>query len=156
MKGGGEVGPTQLELQVAATAAKERLFAALGRLDTRAKTWAHGAVETSVLAGLGLAAGATLWVGFAVIKRRRARARDRAARSTALVRIDPQQTDYLMIHTRRAVPLLAGLVASLTWAWRLRTRSPAGSLRGGVPRLHASHRSSVRDADSLPAEAKWR
>lgn len=147
-------GPTQPELQRAADAAKQRLSAALDRLDTRAKTWAHGAVEASILTGLGLAAGATVWVGVTVIKRRRERARASALRSTALVRVDPRHSDYLVVNTRRAARLVAGLVAGLACAWRLRTGSRTGTLHGSVPRLHASHRTPTRDASPVGVKSR--
>jgi hypothetical protein len=149
MSADAQTAQSRRELQKAANAAKQRFFSALGRLDTHAKSWAHGAAQASILTGLGLAGAATLWVGFTVIKRRRAQARAGGIRPTALLRVDPLHANYLLIDTRRSARLLAVLVASFASAWRLRTKPRAWPLRDRAPRLRASHRSPGQRGESL-------
>jgi hypothetical protein len=97
--------------------ARERLFDAIERLDTRAKSWARGALQTTRVSGWGLAGAVALWAGVALITRPRPRSAPKAL-MLRVARPQPRATARVAIYAVRAAAACVGFLASRAWATR--------------------------------------
>jgi len=119
------------ELQREADAAKQRLFQTIDRIEGKAKTVVHAAVDTTRVSGWGLLGAATLWAGVVLLTRRR----ERRASTALVLRPAPKRSlpVRVAILTSRGFAAVFGFILTREWALRvLNQHRPGLSLRASA------------------------
>jgi hypothetical protein len=138
------------ELQREADAAKQRLFKTIDRIEGKAKTVVHAAVDTTRVSGWGLLGAAALWAGVVLLTRRR----ERRASTALVLRPTPKRSlpVRLAILTSRGCAAVLGFLVTREWALRMLSQHrPNVSLR--APATPHVGQLGVPAIPPVPAEA---